>query len=194
LKLRLIPALILVVPLHFLSGCGLLKANPHIAFMGDSITQLWWYPSANLGYHGDTTARMLARFPRQVPGHGYTTVVIQGGGNDVLLGIDPEMTLRNLEEMGQQTAEFHAEPVLCEITPIFHNFISDDTKDYKPQVQELNRRIAQLAVEHHWKLIDYYTPLLDHPDYFSDGVHPTRMGYLVMVRSVRRTLSRSHGD
>ncbi len=189
MKIRLISALILVVPLHFLSSCSLLKANSKIAFMGDSITQLWWYPAANLGYHGDTTARMLARFPRQVPAHGYTTVVIQGGGNDVLLGIDPETTLHNLEEMGRQTVDLHAEPVLCEITPIFHSFISGDTKDYKPHVLDLNRRIAQLAAEHHWKLIDYYTPLLDHPNYFSDGVHPTRSGYVVMVVAARRTLS-----
>lgn len=100
MNVRLVPAIVLTVGLHFLSGCSLLKADPHIASLGDSIFEAWWYPSANLGHHGDTVARMLARFPLVVPGHGYTTVVLMGGSNDVLLGIDPETTIQNLETLG----------------------------------------------------------------------------------------------
>jgi acyl-CoA thioesterase-1 len=191
-KIRLVPALIMTVGLHFLSSCGLLKADPHIAFLGDSITQLWWYPSANLGLHGDTTAKMLARFPLLVPGRGYTTVVLLGGTNDVLLGVAPEMTLRNLEDLGQQSVQQHAEPVLCTIPPIFHSWLPGDSKDYKPQVLELNRRITQLAIDHHWKLIDFYTPLANHPGYSSDGVHMNRSGYLFMVVALHRTLRHRH--
>jgi lysophospholipase L1-like esterase len=187
-KLRFAPALILTVGLHLLSGCGLLKADPHIAFLGDSITQLWWYPTANLGLSGDTTAKMLARFPLMVPSHGYTTVVLLGGTNDVLLGIAPDETLRNLEELARQTVQQHAEPVLCTLPPIFHSWVPGDIKDYKPQVLELNRRIAQLAVEHDWKLVDFYTPLANHPGYATDGVHMKRSGYLVMVVALHRVL------
>jgi lysophospholipase L1-like esterase len=60
-------------------------------------------------------------------------------------------------------------------------------------VLELNRRIAQLAAEHHWKLIDFYTPLAGHPDYSTDGVHMKRKGYLVMTLTLRRTLSSHRG-
>jgi lysophospholipase L1-like esterase len=193
-NLRFSSVLILSVGLHFLSGCGVFKADPHIAFLGDSITQLWWYPAVNLGYHGDTTERILNRYPLAVPDHGYTSVVILAGTNDILLGIDSNITIQNLEKLGELTVEQHAEPVLCEIPPIFHGW-PGDTRDHKPKVLELNRRIAQLAVEHHWKLVDYYTPLASHPGYFSDGIHPTRFGYLVMIRTFRRTLSHSHrGD
>ena len=184
MKLRLIPALIITIGLHFLSSCRLLKADPHIAFLGDSITQLWWYPSTNLGFHGDTTERMLARFPQQIPGHGYTTVVLLGGTNDVILNIDPDITLRNIEEIAQLTVQQHAEPILCKIPPIFHSWIQSDKKDYKPQVVELNRRITRLAVNHHWKLVDYYTPLADHPNYSDDGVHMKRPGYLLMLMAL----------
>jgi lysophospholipase L1-like esterase len=104
-----------------------------------------------------------------------------GGSNDVLLGIDPETTIQNLETLGQLTLQQHAEPVLCQVPPIFHGWLPGDTKDYGPQVLELNRRIAQLAAEHHWKLIDFYTQLADHPSYSSDGVHMRRSGYLVML-------------
>jgi lysophospholipase L1-like esterase len=187
-KIRRAPALILTVGLHLLSGCGLFRAAPHIAFLGDSITQLWWYPTANLGRSGDTTSKMLARFPLIVPGRGYTTVVLLGGTNDILLGIAPDETLRNLEALGRQTVQQHAEPVLCTIPPIFHSWVPGDTKDYKPQVLELNRRIAQLAIEHDWKLVDFYTPLVDHPGYSTDGVHMKRSGYLVMVLALHRVL------
>ena len=70
--------LLLGVPLltaGLLAGCGRMKANPHDAFMGDSITEGWTLPTVNLGIHGQTTAEMLARFPRQVLDQGYSTVL-----------------------------------------------------------------------------------------------------------------------
>jgi acyl-CoA thioesterase-1 len=186
---RLTLALTLTVGLHFLSGCRILKANPHIAFLGDSLVEAWWYPTANLGHHGDTTARLLARFPQVIPDRGYTTVVILGGSNDVQQGIDPAIVMHNLQQLAELAVQQHAEPILCEIPPIFHSWVSGDHTDYKPQVVELNRRIAQLAAEHHWKLVDFYTPLVDHPNYSVDGVHMNRSGYLVMTRAIRRVLS-----
>jgi lysophospholipase L1-like esterase len=188
-NLRLIPALLLTVSLHFLSGCRILKADPHIAFFGDSLVESWWYPTANLGRHGDTTARLLARFPAVIPGHGYTTVVILGGSNDVQLGLDPAIPIHNLERLAELSAEQHAEPVLCEIPPIFHSWVPGNTTNYQPQILELNRRIAQLAADHHWKLVDFYTPLAGHPNYSSDGVHMNRSGYVVMTMAVRSVLS-----
>jgi lysophospholipase L1-like esterase len=163
-----------------LTGCRLLHAGPNIAFLGDSITESWRYPVVDFGVHGNTTAQMLNRFDRLVPGHGYTTVVILGGTNDVLLGIEPRTTIQNLEQIGERTAEQHAEPILCEIPPIFHSYNHADSKDYTPQVLDLNGRIIQLAAAHRWKLVDYYAPLANHPSYSSDGVHMKRRGYLVM--------------
>ncbi|MEI9980525.1 MAG: GDSL-type esterase/lipase family protein [Edaphobacter sp.] len=189
MNLRLTLALALTIGLHFLSGCRLLKADPHIAFFGDSLIEAWWYPTANLGHHGDTTTRLLARFPAAIPGHGYTTVVILGGSNDIQLDLDPTITIHNLELLGVFTTQQHAEPILCKIPPIFHSWVPGNTTNYQPQVLELNRRIAQLAAEHHWRLVDFYTPLVGHPNYSTDGTHLNRSGYLVMTMAVRRTLS-----
>jgi lysophospholipase L1-like esterase len=192
MNIRLLPALLLV-SLHFLSGCRLLKADPHVAFLGDSLIEGWWYPTANFGHHGDTTARLLARFPHVIPDHGYSTAVILGGSADVQLGLDPAVPIHNLEQLAELTIQQHAEPILCEIPPIFHSWVPGNNTDYKPQVLELNRRIVQLAAEHHWKLVDFYTPLAGHPNYSSDGVHMNRSGYLVMTMAVRRTLSNRNG-
>lgn len=165
-------------------GCHVVSADPHIAFLGDSITKAWDYPRINYGVFGNTTSQMLARFPQTIPGHGYHQVVILGGTNDILLNVSPEETIHNLEILGEETVKQHAEPVLCEIPPIFHSYKSNDRKNYRPAVVELNRRITILAAVHHWKLVDYYSPLVNHPTFSADGVHLKRRGYWVMEASL----------
>jgi acyl-CoA thioesterase I len=166
--------------LSLTTGCGLFRAGSDVAFLGDSITQGWHYPRVNFGIYGNTTAQMLQRAPSSIAGTHYKKVVILGGTNDVLLGIDPSVTTRNLEEIGNVVLASGAQPVLCEIPPIFHNFNHSDKKDYSPQVRALNERISQLAATRKWKLVDYYDPMLGHPGYSSDGVHMKRRGYAVM--------------
>jgi lysophospholipase L1-like esterase len=177
-----------VLLLFGLSGCRLWHAGQRVAFLGDSITEDWYYPTVNFGVHGNTTAQMLDRFDRLIPGHGYNTVVILGGTNDILLSIDPDTTIQNLEKLAERTIQQHAEPILCEVPPIYHSYNHADTKNYRPQVLELNSRIIQLAATHHWRLVDYYTPLASHPSYSSDGVHMKRRGYLVMEETLLRQL------
>ena len=171
-----------------LTGCHIAHAGRDVAFLGDSITEGWYYPTVNYGVHGNTTAQMLDRFDRSIPGHGYRTVVLLGGTNDVLQGLDPDITIQNLEKLAVETTEQHAEPVLCEIPPIFHSYDPKVTKDFGPQVIDLNSRIVKLAAAHHWKLVDYYTPLAGHPSDSSDGVHMKRKGYLAMERALLHQL------
>jgi acyl-CoA thioesterase I len=161
-------------------GCRLFKASADTAFLGDSITWGWAYPQQNFGVFGNTTAQMLARFPASIPGHRFTRVVILGGTNDVLLGVDPDVTIRNIAEIAAKTLQAGAQPVLCEIPPIFHSFIKTDNKDYSEKVRSLNERIARLAAAHQWELVDYYHPMLGHRRYSSDGVHMTHSGYAIM--------------
>jgi lysophospholipase L1-like esterase len=158
----------------------LIKASANTAFLGDSLTEEWVYPRVNLGIYGNTTAQMFARFPAQIQGHHYRRVVILGGTNDVLLRIDPTVTIHNLQEIGTYTVQAGAQPVLCEIPPIFHSFDPNDKTDYSNQVHTLNQQIIQLAAAHKWKLVDYYDPLLGHPGYSSDGVHMKHRGYIIM--------------
>lgn len=176
LLLFILVLLILCLPIGF----RFIRASSNIAFLGDSITQGWSYPRVNLGRYGNTTAQMMARFPTQVTGHHYKQVVILGGTNDVLLGIDPAVTVRNLQEMAEATIQTGAQPILCEIPPIFHSFNRANKTDYSQNVYALNQRIVQLAAGHKWTLIDYYDPIIGHPSYSSDGVHFKRRGYAVM--------------
>jgi lysophospholipase L1-like esterase len=147
--------------------------------MGDSITQGWSLPRVNLGIHGQTTAQMLERFPRQVLGHGYRSVIILGGTNDVLLKISPDITIANLSQMVDIAKNANIEPTICEIPPIF---LTD--RDYKTQIDELNRRIVDLAAKQHIKLVDYFDAIDHHPGYSSDGVHLKRRGYFAMEKAL----------
>jgi lysophospholipase L1-like esterase len=174
-------ALAALLAATLLTGCAM-KSNPHDAFMGDSLTEGWTLPTVNLGIHGQTTAQMLERFPKQVPGHGYGTVFILGGTNDVLLHVDPHVTVGNLEKMADLAQDAHIEPVLAEIPPIFR-----DNRSYLPAVNALNQEIIQLAGAKHLKLINYYGALIDHPDFESDGVHMKGRGYMMMDIALMRT-------
>jgi lysophospholipase L1-like esterase len=183
-----LPLLPLLLSLCLLSGCQVFKGDKRVAFLGDSITQGWAYPAANFGIFGNTTEQMLARDTAVLSGHGYAKVIILGGTNDVLLGIEPEMTVSNLKKIALAVEWSGAEPVLCEIPPIFHSLREDDTKDYSDDVRRLNRQIARLAAEHRWRLVDYYDPLRSHPHVSSDGVHMKRRGYLLMEIALLRTV------
>jgi len=178
----------LLLSLCLLTGCRVFKADPRVAFLGDSITQGWAYPVANFGLFGNTTLQMLQRDSAVLSRHNYSKVVILGGTNDVLLGIEPRITVSNLEKIALAVQRSGAEPVLCEIPPIFHSFNVNDTKDYSNDVRQLNQQIAHLAAEHRWRLVDYYDPLRRHPDVSSDGVHMKRRGYLLMEIALLRAV------
>jgi lysophospholipase L1-like esterase len=178
----------LLLSLCLLSGCRVFKGDKRVAFLGDSITHGWAYPAANFGIPGNTTQQMLERDAAVLAGHGYAKVIILGGTNDVLLGIEPEITVSNLEKIALAVQRSGAEPVLCEIPPIFHSFKVDDAKDYSNDVRRLNGQIARLAAEHRWRLVDYYNPLRYHPHVSSDGVHMKRRGYLLMEIALLRAV------
>jgi lysophospholipase L1-like esterase len=158
-----------------MTGCKLNQANSRVAFMGDSLTESWSFPRANLGKHGQTTAEMLARFPHDVLGKGYREVVILGGTNDTLLGLDPEVTIKNLSAMADLATAVHIEPILAQIPPIYRN-----DRDYPTKVRILNEKIIQLAADKQLKLVDYYNPLNGHPEEYSDGVHLRHIAYWKM--------------
>jgi len=172
----------------WITACGRVKANSHVAFMGDSLTEMWTLPRINLGRYGQTTAQMLKRFPVDIANKNLHSVIILGGTNDILLGIDPATTVSNLGRMADIAASSGIEPVLCEIPPIYAR-----QGTLAPQVAELNRRITALAASRNLRFVDFYDPLNGHPAYFSDGVHMRRRGYLVMDWTLEQKVSLFQG-
>jgi len=66
--------------------------------------------------------------------------VILGGSNDTMLGIEPTVTINNLNRMVDLARAAHAEPILSEIPPIY----AEDGK-FDGKVHYLNQQIVRLA-------------------------------------------------
>ena len=150
--------------------------NRTTVFMGDSITAWWPLPYNNRGIGGQRSSDMLARFSNDVLGHGYARVVILAGTNDIWFPIpESDQAVQQIEAMAQMARAAGIEVVLCEIPPIILN-----QGEYYPAEVSLNAAIADFAMTNGYLLVDYYTPMFGHPEYFNDGVHPTAAGYAVM--------------
>ncbi len=183
MQLRILQLLLSVLLTTTLTACGSgygpafpfsNSLNSTSVFMGDSITQGWPLPDHNKGIFGQTTAQMLARFNTDVIGHGYKRVVILGGTNDVNI---PQVNISdvavNLNAMATMAEASGMEVVLCKLPPIERGNLTE-------RVTSVNQEITDLAQSRGLLLVDYFTPLSGHPDFFKDGVHPNAMGYAVM--------------
>jgi len=144
-------------------------ASRHNAFIGDSLTVMWDFPRSNLGIPGQTSTEILARFHYDIADQGYRKVFILAGSNDILHGVDPSLTLANLEAMADLTLQANAQPILAEIPPIYR-----DNGKFLP------------AVRRSFKLIDYYDAMNNRPNEYVDGVHIKPRSYLRMERALLR--------
>jgi lysophospholipase L1-like esterase len=183
MQLRMIRLLLSVLLITTLTSCGSgygpafpfsKSLNNTSVFMGDSITEGWPLPDHNEGIYGQTTAQMLARFNTDVIGHGYKRVVILGGTNDVNI---PQVNVSdvavNLDAMATMAEASGIEVILCKLPPINQSNLTE-------RLTSVNQEITNLAQSKGLLLVDYFTPLSGHPEFFKDGVHPNAMGYAVM--------------
>jgi hypothetical protein len=150
-------------------------------FIGASIIDYWPMPLHKDGVVGDTSSQVLARFSSDVLGHGYARVIILCGTNDVLQG-DPNLTTElpaNLQTMAAMANNAGIEVVLSELPPLSGSYAS-----LNPAILSANSAIAQLAAQHGYLVVDYYTPLAGHSEDFPDGIHPNAAGYAIMEQAL----------
>jgi lysophospholipase L1-like esterase len=152
--------------------------------MGDSITAYWKLPDHNAGVPGETTDQMLDRFASDVLGHNYKRVVILGGTNDSRLSsFVASHVIENLSAMAAMAQSAGIQPILCTVPPNYSEARSEE------RIVELNQQIAALAAAKGFLLVDYFSVLIDHPDYFIDGIHPNESGYDVMETELGKKMS-----
>ncbi len=155
--------------------------NSTTVFMGDSITAAWPMPEHDAGIPGQTTAQMLDRFNADVVGHGFKRVVILGGTNDVLQRLNLSNVSQNLAAMANIAESANIEVVLCKLPPI---------RNSNGQTKSVNQEITALAQSRRLLLVDYFTPMSGHSDYFKDdGIHPNALGYTVMEATLSGVVS-----
>jgi lysophospholipase L1-like esterase len=112
-------------------------------------------------------------------------VIIMLGTNDATAG--PSEQIRNFTSdyerliVDFQTLASKPKIWLVEPPPIFDNGTGLRHLYF---VQEVIPRIEQVANETSLPIIDVYTPLVSHPEYFSDGVHPNGEGAKIIATEV----------
>ena len=179
-----------------------------VACLGDSITQITGYPAdlqallgkgsavGNFGASGSTV--------NFESGNSYfydvefrhallfepTIVIIMLGTNDAKTNVyqevkyfevDYEIIIRSIQVTISNPRVFLVEP-----PPIFNNTLGLNSTDF---AQGIIPRIQEVANYTGLPLINLYTPLLNHPEYFPDGVHPNSEGAQIIAETIYKAIA-----
>jgi len=171
-----------------------------VACLGDSITQITDYPMdlqmllgndsvvGDFGVSGSTVDFNTSKpyyFEeafRQARNFSASTVIIMLGTNDARTDNYQQIGtfVADYEHMLSRIQNFTSKPqiFLVEPPPIYNNSINLNGTDF---AQGVIPRIQQVAKAMNLPLINAYTPLLNHPEDFVDGVHPNSQGAQVIA-------------
>jgi Lysophospholipase L1 and related esterases len=181
-----------------------------VACVGDSITAITGYPSdlqallgnasevKNFGVSGSTVSLgsiepyLCQNATEATTAYEPSIVVILLGTNDARADVYPcigNFTEDYKQLISQfQQLESHPKIYLALPPPVYENSINISSSHLTSEIIPLVRQVAQ---ENSLPLIDTYTPLLNHPDYFVDGVHPNSEGAQVIAQTIYQAVAAS---
>ena len=179
-----------------------------VACLGDSITEITGYPAdlqtllgnssvvGNFGVSGATvnfnTDKPYLFEPAFHNAEVFepTTVIIMLGTNDARTDIyqqiskfvaDYERIINSIQTLNSKSQIFLVEP-----PPIFNNTLNLNGTSFAEGVIP---RIEQVASTLGLPIINVYTPLINHPEYFPDGVHPNCEGAQIIANIIYKTIN-----
>jgi len=179
--------------------------NDKIVFMGDSITEGWAVSNPaffkknnfiNRGIGGQTTPQMLIRFKQDAIHLNPKMVIINGGTNDIAENngpSTPEMIIDNITAMAEICSKNKITVALSTITPVYSYSWNEEVIDVPGKISQVNSSLKKYSNQNNIPFIDYYSAMVDGQKgllsaYGSDGVHPTKEGYKVMVDVLKNTI------
>ena len=177
--------------------------NPHVVFMGDSITENWLLGDpglfgddfVNRGIGGQTSPQMLLRFRADVVDLHPAWVHILAGTNDVAGNTGPNtpQDFRNNVMSMVELAQASGIQVLLGSIPPSAGFYWAPAMQPAPQIRALNSWMQQYAAEQKLVYVDYHAALAGQdgglPEALgNDGVHPNRDGYVIMRSVLEKAL------
>jgi lysophospholipase L1-like esterase len=140
------------------------KADPRIEFR-------------NHGVGGETTAEIVRRFEDAAADA--DVLVVQGGINDVVHGLDLDEAAANLRGLVRRAKERGLGVVVPDVLPWNKGW-----PDADPKIRRLNELIAQLGAEEDVVVLPFYETLQDpdrpgrmREDWTPDGNHPSVAGH-----------------
>ena len=180
-----------------------------VACIGDSITNITGYPAdlqallgsgSNVGNFGYDGAAVNLQSDRTYYGSESfynarisqpTTIVIMLGTNDARTNLNAQSAnfVHDYELMINSIISgvhpFAGQPKIYLVLPppIFQNNINLTSSIFTEQIIP---KIRQVASDLNLPLIDVYTPLLNHPEDFSDGVHPNAQGAQIIANTIAK--------
>ena len=179
-----------------------------VACLGDSITQITGYPtdlqtllgnSSIVGNFGVSGAAVnfnsnkpyvcaLDAF-KSAESFEPTAVIIMLGTNDAQTEIYQQINsfIADYESLISAVQAWNSKPqiFLVEPPPIFNNALDLNGTGF---AQGIIPRIQQVAKAMNLPLINVYTPLLNYPEYFTDGVHPNSAGAQVIANIIYKAI------
>jgi acyl-CoA thioesterase I len=181
-----------------------------VACVGDSITAFSGYPNdlqsllgngslvGNFGVSGSTVSlgsiepyirenatKVAADFQPSV-------VVILLGTNDARADVYPHTGnfTTDYKTLISRFQQLDSHPIiyLAIPPPVYENNINISSSHL---TEDIIPKVRQVAAENGLALIDTNTPLINHPDYFVDGVHPNTQGAEVIAQTIYQAIKAS---
>jgi acyl-CoA thioesterase-1 len=193
-----------VLPLKPVSPAAGAEGPVRIVALGDSLTAGFGLPAdaafpvklakalnakglavaiSNAGVSGDTTAGGLERLDWSVP-EGTQAVILELGANDMLRGLDPQVTRKTLQDILRRLDERHIEVLLCGMLAA-----PNLGADYE---RAFNGIFPDLAAAGHLLFYPFFLEGIfsdqlapkDQQLVQHDGLHPTSAGVDVIVAGI----------
>ena len=174
-------------------------------FIGDSITEGWsdFSPEffqqnnfVNRGISVQTTPQMLIRLKPDAVRLDPKMIVINAGTNDIAGNTGPstpEMIIDNICSMAEIAIKNNIDVALSTILPVYKYPGNDEVADPPKIISVINAALEEYCKKNSLIYIDYYSSLVDKKkglksEYGNDGVHPTKEGYDVMEKAVKKAI------
>ena len=178
-----------------------------VACLGDSITQDTGYPSdlqallgtrsivgsfgvagATVNFNSDRPYFYEPEF-RRARSFAPTTVVIMLGTNDAHNDSYQQIDsfVADYTRILNRIANYSSKPQIFVVIPppVFFNTLGVNKDAYLAGVIP---RVQQVAEQLHLQTINVYAPLLNHPEYFPDGLHPNSDGAAIIAQTVYKAI------
>ena len=196
--------ILLAVPLMGLAGPALAARGKVVTILGDSITAGLGLPAAQAlpaqlhlalnrmgvanivrgaGVSGDTTAAGAARMNFSIRPD-TALVVVALGANDLLQGIDPQVTRANLDKILNRLKARHMAVVLAGVLAP-----QEISRSY---ARDFNAMFAATAKAHGVAFVPNFLEGVDRNPRFkqADGLHPNSVGVQVIARRLAPVVAR----
>lgn len=173
-------------------GYGVNPSEKWIHLLSQSLDQ----PVLNLGVTGDTTSGMLARFHNYINPEIGRKVLIIGGVNDLIMGVEPSNVISNLSAIVFGALSKGLVPVLATVLPVskeasmnweyIHNVTWLNQK-----IDQLNKEILRFSRTYDVSCVDLSSIVMKSAgdsEIFLDGIHLNKAGHKLFYEVCKANL------